>query len=216
MKFERSKHLTLRGEQRMLGYALAAGAGMLAAATPAEAGVVYVNPLDQTYTNQNFNLDLNNDGAPDVFFTNKGAYWGRYLWAAGHGIAKTGLWKAAALPGSQMIGPGLSWYGSAKLAGVYPNQAPAGPWANVTNRFLGLRFLINSNVHYGWVRMDVLADPQTLTIAATVKDWAYESVPGRPIHTSETGVIPEPGTLSLLALGAAGLALWRRRKERTE
>ena len=56
--------------------------------------------------------------------------------------------------------------------------------------------------------MDVSADPYSPTISATVKDWAYEDS-GGPIHA---GAIPEPGTLGMLALGAAGLAVWRRRR----
>lgn len=200
------------GERRLLGYALAAGAGLLAAATPADAGVVYVNPLDQTYTNQSFNLDLNSDGIPDVSFTHNAWQAYRSLWAYGHGIAKAGWAGAAAFPASQMVGPGLGWTAGAKLAGLSPGGV-RGNWVNVTDRYLGLRFQIGTNIHYGWVRMDVSADWQTLTIAATVKDWAYESSPGQPIHT---GAIPEPSSLSLLALGAAGLAFWRRRKERSE
>lgn len=201
-------------ERRIYPYVLAAGASLLAAAKPADAGVIYVNPIDQTYTNTGFSLDLNNDGAPDVTFQNP-AYgsWGRALWAGAHGVVVNAAGKASALGAGQWIGPGANFGApAAKMVYLSSYFGAVGPWANVTDRFLGLRFQIGSNTHYGWVRMDVGATTNPLAIWATVKDWAYEDRPGTGLQAGETAVIPEPGTLSLLALGAAGLALWRRRK----
>jgi len=203
-------------DKKLYAYALAAGAGLLAAPQAAQAGIIYLNPPDVTYTNANFNLDFNNDTLPDVFFTNTpwggGSVFGRNLFAYAHGIVRTSLGKAAALPPSNLIGPGAYWgVGDRKMAWAGFSTWSAwgvsgGPWANVTNRYLGVRFLIGGNVRYGWVRMDVSVIPSTDTISATVKDWAYEDS-GGPIHS---GAIPEPGTLGMLALGAVGLAIWRR------
>ncbi|MCS7315002.1 MAG: PEP-CTERM sorting domain-containing protein [Bryobacterales bacterium] len=204
-------------EKRLYPYVLAAGASLLTAAKPADAGVIYVNPIDQTYTNQNFSLDLNNDGTPDVAFSHfVYAGYSRSLWANAAGVLLNAGGKAAALPSSVQVGPGGVFGANAKMAyaGLWSSW---GPWAGVTDAYLGLRFQVGPNTHYGWVRMGVSVVPSTLTISATVKDWAYEDRPGVGIHagTTET-VIPEPGTLGLLALGAAGLVLWRRRKTRAQ
>jgi len=208
--------LERRQEKRLFAYALAAGAGMLAAGTPAEAGVIYVNPTDQTYTNIGFQLDLNGDSVNDVTFTNAGYsfYW-RILKAAADGVVRNAWGWAVPLPAGSFIGPGGQFAANPALAeasnyyGVFYSY---GPWANVNDHYLGLRFPIGSDTHYGWVRMDVQTNVGSMSISATVKDWAYESTPNVGISAGDTGVVPEPGTLSLLALGSAGLALWRKRK----
>jgi hypothetical protein len=79
-----------------------------------------------------------------------------------------------------------------------------------------------SKVHYGWVRVI-----NSFT-HATITAYAYETIPNKPIlagaiteddETSLLGpsvAIPpplQPATLGHLALGAAGLAAWRREEE---
>lgn len=72
----------------------------------------------------------------------------------------------------------------------------------------GFRFASNNGGDplqnlYGWARISVAAAGN-----GNVVDWAYEDT-GAPITA---GAVPEPGSLTLLAAGAAGLAQWRRRR----
>jgi len=55
-------------------------------------------------------------------------------------------------------------------------------------------------------------DRSGFTDKVTAVDWAYESTVGAPIRA---GAIPEPSTLALasLAMGCAGLAALRRRRQ---
>ena len=84
----------------------------------------------------------------------------------------------------------------------------SGPFANVTDGYLGLKFEINGQTHYGWARFNVSTSGWN-TIDATLTGYAYEDQADTPIHI---GPVPEPGTLGLLALGFLGLGAWRRRK----
>ena len=60
-------------------------------------------------------------------------------------------------------------------------------WCGVTDKYLGLRFDIGGNTHYGWVRLDV----DITTFNWKIKDYAYEATAGVPIVT------PDPATLSV-------------------
>jgi hypothetical protein len=98
-----------------------------------------------------------------------------------------------------------------------------GPWANVTDRYLGFRAKGRDGLpHYGWVRLDVslqLTADHDL-IHPTVTGYALNLTANEPILAGQTegelsSLIPEPGTLTLLAVGAvcAGLLRWRRKPE---
>jgi hypothetical protein len=77
--------------------------------------------------------------------------------------------------------------------------------------FAGFRFERADGIHYGWARLNLDLD----TITLTIRDWAYQSTPDAAIAV---GAVPEPGTsaLALLAAGAAGVAVWRRRQWKEE
>jgi hypothetical protein len=96
-------------------------------------------------------------------------------------------------------------------------------WTYRTNKhYLGVKFLDKeSQVHYGWVR--VINDFNHATITA----YAYETVPNEPIIAGEStegtadasmklapdspsGEVAQPASLGFLALGASGIAAWRR------
>lgn len=65
------------------------------------------------------------------------------------------------------------------------NSQLAGKWADVNNKFLGVRFVDGSNVFYGWVRLEVKGP----NIEITVKDFAYNTQPNQPIIAGE-GILP--------------------------
>ena len=59
-------------------------------------------------------------------------------------------------------------------------------FCSATDKYIGVRFLIGGNFHYGWVRVDVIDGNNFF-----VKDYAYEASPGVAIVT------PDPATLSV-------------------
>lgn len=84
-----------------------------------------------------------------------------------------------------------------------------GPFAGSTPRFLGLRFnTTDFGMFNGWARVAVPSIGEIY-----IQDYAFESN-GGAIHIDEDAQpIPEPGTLLLMASGAAGLLALRRRRK---
>jgi hypothetical protein len=74
-----------------------------------------------------------------------------------------------------------------------------GNWVNVTNKYLGLHFQVGAQDYYGWARLDVGTSGNVWTL----KDFAYESTPGRTILA---GVVLADTALNVTAsdLGNAG------------
>ena len=106
-----------------------------------------------------------------------------------------------------------------------------GYWVGKQNRYLGLRFIINGKVHYGWARLSVQTEAGK-PIKVTLAGYAYETVAKKAIragktkgpdddlendnpNASLTNPAPDtsqPPTLGVLALGAPGLSVWRRKE----
>lgn len=97
-----------------------------------------------------------------------------------------------------------------------------GPWDKGqpgTGPYLGLKFKINGEVHYGWARLTVVVGGRF--IGATLTGYAYETVANVPIPTGETcdsnqaamklpvNPAAEPASLGRLAQGAPGIQAWR-------
>lgn len=103
--------------------------------------------------------------------------------------------------GSQYISGGVATYYGGFAAGPNANGAvPPGTFA-----YAGFRFQAADGTHYGWVRLAVSAGLIDFDSAA------YNTTPNQQILA---GQIPEPGTMAMMAMGAAaivGAAIKRRR-----
>lgn len=233
-------------DKTLFGYAAAAsaaGVGLLALAAPAaEASVVFTKTNAVLASNTSLSIDLNNDGVNDVTLVNTFHIGGAlntgssfiqhgFLYAQatqpGAGVVASSRFVAA-FGSKKQIGPQNRFASGPILAMERCNTPPdtsyailSGPWGNGTNKFLGLKFAINGETHYGWVRINVSHSLCTLT--ATITGYAYETVPDKRIVTGQrvgsaqvaTGAAESPAstgvaTLGLLATGAAGLVAWRR------
>jgi len=226
-----------RLNQRLTAYvaaASAAGVGMLAAAPRAEGKVVYT-PTNVVLSTS-ISIDLNNDGVVDFSVALFPGYNGGHRiildvtpTVTGNAVRSNGAGAACGFFGVP-VGPGEkfgtnSYYGHGVFMAAffqYSHSSSAGAWANVTNRYLGFKFLINGQTHYGWARLSVTNQLRSVVLSG----YAYETTPNTNIiegHLSGTATnvppagqlapTPQPATLGMLARGADGLALWRREEE---
>ena len=81
--------------------------------------------------------------------------------------------------------------------------------------FIGFTFNNGSGDQYGWVRIK-MGTKYPIDKDFSLIDYAYGD-PGEPIRagqTSSNDIVPEEGSLGGLALGAAGLLAWRKRRSR--
>ena len=228
--------------------ATAAGVGLIAASQSAEAKIVYTAANVTIPTNTTFNLDLNNDGVPDFafyFYT----YGPRKPLAPPLGYhnddlaldpSKAGneVWGiqsskgeecAAALPPGVKVGPGAAFQANpVLLAGsggsAYSTVLRCNFEGKTRGAFLGLKFLINGETHYGWANVSGVYHNQ-----ARLVGYAYETVPNQPIFTGQksgpvadtrSSLTPlsrtEAATLGLLARGSQGLDIWRKSENELE
>ena len=230
-------------EERLLAYLAAAGASLVAV-QPAAAKVIYT-PINLTIETGTVPLDLNHDGVVDFNLVEhqKSFSYGSATavlnvnGAGNRGAGALGHFHSAnALPWGTAIGPGEHFLHIQRFAGrvaeigffsslgTFCFGGFAGQnCSGVTDRFLGLRFVVSGNTYYGWAGFSVvkIRDEQPY-IQARLTGVAYEDVPGQPIRAGqlqdgtvmiEAAPDREPATLGLLALGAPGLDLWRRRDD---
>jgi hypothetical protein len=98
--------------------------------------------------------------------------------------------------------------GSADECGTHSDGCRWGQWWSVQNRYLGLKFYIKGNVHYGWARLTT--EPfEDIRLTG----YAYETIPNKPIITGKTKgpdvITFQPPTLGHLAAGASAIPAWR-------
>jgi hypothetical protein len=174
-------------------------------------------------------IDLNNDGTVDVvvsayeFVSFSSGFHARGELAAfgvqGNQVLVEGSYDDA-VPG--VMGQRIGFPASARFRfeqdglmvseihsdGTYSSfNTTRGLWLGVTNRYLGIKFLIDGEVHYGWARFSTDG-------AYTLTGYAYETIPDKPIPAGVFETPPEEsganstegataGSLGALALGAA-------------
>jgi hypothetical protein len=210
--------------------ATAAGVAVLAIAPSAAAEIVYTPADQEILAHEVFQLDLNNNGVRDFtlvnFFSTTSTVIGVWISPAqaGDAVFSNRSGYAAAIPAGVAIGAN-GRFDSKTSVGMANDNIPDGkchgPWAQVHDKYLGLKYEINGEVHFGWARLSVsCVPPQPARILLT--GYAYETVANQPILTGQVSGTAEESALTrpagshanlqlgLLALGSHGLAAWRR------
>ena len=232
--------------------AAVAGVGVLALAEPASGEVVVTRktihvPITPLLSPNPTKISMANNGVDNFSFSLFSFNFDGGLRSFGafgatptDGVVAGGTYfaEALALTRGAKIGPSANF-----LSGPYPDLVEGtnssngvfysrGYWkGNLKNHYLGVRFQLNGQTHYGWVRLTVTSNVKLNrpTLEATITGYAYETVPNKPIlagtagiaaaaaekptteaHISENPRHQNGPSLGMLAAGADGLTAWRR------
>ncbi len=208
---------------RWITYAAAGTATAMVAANDAEASILYSGTLNTpvsgagSFSSNGFRVPLKTLGAGTHIigsFTHHDNETARFLpAAANHGrvagstVGNYGqayafkLATGANIAAQNLIFP-INYGGNAMLAFVDWHTANGGfsQFSSPGIGFVGFSFNIGAGVQDGWARVNMQGAPVN---RYTLVDYAYGSV-GQAITAGQTAV-PEPASLGLFALGAAGL-----------
>ena len=240
-------HLTSRPNFDDATAATAAGAGVLGVARPAEAEIVFTPAHAVIGIRTGYALDLTNSGTTDFILHGTSSFNCSTVFSsllakpafnnAVEGADYLGLNMAKALAAGQRIGSSQRFVNQGRN-GVLMGAAIYSPgggqyrgnWIHVVNRYLGLKFQINGQMHFGWARLTVKLSLQA-PMQVLLTGYAYETQPNTPIIAGEefgqdarvlsaprveggnapgaplvANSAPQPASLGVLALGAQGLS----------
>lgn len=175
--------------KKLASYSALASA-VLMVSKASDAQIIYndVNPDDTVHQVGSYVLDLNNDGTPDFQFnlihlqTSSGAtdtlvnlvhvdgLGNNSVVASPTSTYFSSYYYANALNAGDPINGAANFESLGMLASL--SGGTFGSWVNVSNRFLGLKLVVNANTYYGWARLSVNQACDQLIVS----DYAVDTV----------------------------------------
>ena len=226
-------------ERNLRMYSVAAVSASVAALalTPHLEGKVVITHANIPITlDQSVTLSLTNNGTSDVRFLMYGVGPSSQTWigvgavpGGGIMVEKTNFFASALMRGAK-IGPSAHFgtFGSGQyfrmeviscLSGACHSK---GKWGgDHPNRFVGVKFPIHGQTHYGWVRVTIDTTTSPPSMTGTITEYGYETIANKALDAglsgSAIGALETSAerlnigpSLGMLALGADGLAIWKR------
>jgi hypothetical protein len=234
--------VSLRALSKSAEYALPVGlalGGAVALSESAEAKIVYTPASRGVYCHGSgtcrgkLNIDLNHDGIADFSLS---AGFGRPgTWLDVGPIDKQNEIRAtlgktffgssrsfaAALHKGKLIQGNTKFHAESFRMFYYYNEGctsclESGPWLDVKNRYLGLKFYVKGKPHFGWARLSTGTLHSFRDPWAILTGYAYETIPNKPIIAGKTHgpdvITVEPASLGHLARGSSAIPAWRESK----
>ncbi|MBP1631047.1 MAG: hypothetical protein H6Q15_1940 [Bacteroidetes bacterium] len=161
----------------------------------------------QGTSSQGYGLDFNKDGVLEFKLSNTGfdvenincyieyniTNQVNNIWASGTNEDGWDLPKN--LTANTQIGSSGNWIGAGDCSLIsWTDETPV--FTVGTTAYMGFRFKIGSNTHYGWAKV-VVSGNSTTGYTATFQQIAYESTPNTPIKVAQTLGMNSVETISL-------------------
>ena len=210
-------------DKKLLAYSIAAGAVVLGGAET-QAGVVYTDPADVTLDSNGETFEIQFSGATKFKIT-----FGEITYSS---IKYRGIGIYSSTDSARILKMDIPQNYVKALSSNYiisdktGNNFSDGWQSNITSisdsftrghfngagdKYVGLKFKIGENTHYGWVRINVDSGVNSIII----KDYAYESTPDLGIKAGEEDVSLPVELTSFAAVPQNGLILlqWQTESE---
>ena len=198
-------------KKRWLAYATASAASMVAGGQSADAAIHYSGPLhfafrpDETIHllvplgKKGYSFELDHKVSGHAAFTIIGDVRGKsYPYASR-------LNSGDRISAGPFAGGYVGWM-------VRSQNAPFKQWKRAGIGFIGFSFEDRAGCHFGWVRVKMAGNRNNNGFKLMDFAWADAGEAISAGQTSSEEQTPALGSLGLLAAGAAGLLLWRKRR----
>ena len=169
--------------KRLAGYSATAVA--LAAFTAnAEGQVVYSGLKNIVVKMTNDTIDIDGNGVEDFAIKNFHSLFYNFAKIANlhSGNGWLGSGDVYALNSGYYFQPAYNFFGGNGILGSASGGNHWGYFPDQGDRFIGVKFLIGTDAHLGWIRVNI---PATID-SVTVIDWAYQKNTGIGISTGDT------------------------------
>lgn len=197
------KNFTPNFENKLARYSAVAGTFVAAGAVNAQVTYVDINP-DIVYANSSGAIDITGDSNADFFFVDSNYVASNAWFAAVVPIGTQGVagdlgtynypFKMAL---NDPINSTLTWLTGSATGSMALSINSAFPYSgshwqgDATDGYLGLKLDISGQTFYGWLRVSVAANTQSMTL----KDFGFDATPNTPILA---GAMPPVGVPELI------------------
>lgn len=146
----------------------------------------FVNPLDPDYA-----IDIDNDGTPEFILQNlvDGATVFDIILNCQNSDADVvatdlggSIYGIDVIGNGTTIGPASSFTGQPTPSSPFIRNETYLLWQAQSFKFVGFKFSIAGNTHYGWIRLSVSAADIVVVV-----DYAYNDIPNTPIAAGDVG-----------------------------
>jgi len=208
----------------------ATGVGLPAFAENRPNAIVYtpasISFMGSYALGKNVGIDFNGDGITDISIQGYGYGAGgeqHFSTFRTGGVKWVGSAMSHALAKGEQIGPRANFSGRNLMARSEWHRSPSsnricyGPFHDANTKYLGVRFSIDGETHFGWVNIYAKCGgggAKDTFVFGGVNGYAYNTIPNEPIDAGQVYAkppeegdatepsAPEPGTLGALSLGS--------------